>query len=225
MKSFSFTTCVSLFLICLSLFSCRPGFNLTYLQAPPRQEIPLPRLQLIFEEQSFNNFYPLQFVAYQQVLEDGSIIYDNRAKANVQYQDIITIADRTLKNSICETQGDYYGTARLKVSSCSVNDRAMGLRILSIFTLGVLNAVGMPHGGVEAVMEFELDIVDTDGVILGNYIGQGRASQLQGFYYGEGSAKRSVHAKATKMAFSQIQEQVAKDASSLRKSLLITGAD
>jgi len=205
------------------LFSCKPGFDLVHLQAPPKQAEQIPRLQLAFDQQSFDNFYPVNYVEYEQIQEDGSLAYVNRARGNVQYQDVITIVERTLKHSMCGTKGEYFGTARLKVSSCNVLNRGSGLTTLSIFTVGLLNVVGMPHSISEAISEFELEILDSEGNVLRSYLGQGRATQTTGLYYGGGDAKRTVHAKAVNMALREIQEQVEKDVQMLKSAMKKAG--
>lgn len=216
--SIFFNYCLLTFLY-FSLCSCSAGFDLVHLQAPPKQAEQLPRLQLALDQQTFDNFYPIQYVEYEQVQDDGSIAYVNRVKANVPYQDVLTIAERTLKHSICVPQGDYFGIARLKVSSCSVLNRGLGLLTLSVLSAGLLNVLGMPHSRYEAIIEFELDILDGEGNILNSYVGQGRSTRTKGFYYGGGDASRTVHAEAVNMALSAIQKQVEKDSQQLTSAM------
>lgn len=200
----------------LFLLGCRPGFDLANLQAPPARAEQLPRLYLEFDQLSFDNLYPGPFVQQEFVDENGNVSYAVQPRAQVPYQDVRTIADRTLKQSWCVSRGDYYGTARLKVTSHSVMGRSMGLTLLSASTLFIPNILGMPLNRVEAVMEFEMELLDARGQLMKSYIGQGRASQANGLYYGGGDAHRTVHAKAVNRALQDIQEQWTQDVKLLK---------
>jgi hypothetical protein len=200
----------------LFLLSCRPGFDLANLQAPPARSEQLPRLQLELDQTSFQNLYPGPFVQQEFVDDDGNVSYAVQPRAQVPYQDVMTITSRTLNQSWCVSRGDYYGTARLKVTSHSVMGRSMGLTLLSASTLFIPNVLGMPLNRVEAVMEFEMEFLDARGQLMKNYIGQGRASQANGLYYGGGDAHRTVHAKAVNRALQEIQEQWTRDVKLLK---------
>jgi len=224
MNNFTSAKSLSLILLSFSLLSCRPGFDLALLKAPPKQAEQLPRLELAIDPTTFDNFYPQNYVEYEQIMEDGSVRYENRSKANVLYQDVLTVAERTLNHSICDTQGPYYGIARLKVSSCTVSNRGGGFLALSLFTVGLLNVAGMPHSRLEAIMEFELELLDAKGKVIRSYIGQGREDRVIGFYYGIGVSRRSVHAKALRMALDEIQTQISADAKMLKEAFSKAGS-
>lgn len=65
--------------------------------------------------------------------------------------------------------------------------------MLSAFTL---NALGMSGAKVEAVVEYELEILDSDDHRINSYIGQGFAKRWIEFYYGNGAPERTVHTEA-----------------------------
>lgn len=84
----------SFFVLCL--LSCRPGFDLVHLQAPPAQKEQLPRLVLEMGGSSFANLYPLPREIREQDMESGEISYRLDFKDQVRYQDVKTIFERTL---------------------------------------------------------------------------------------------------------------------------------
>lgn len=221
MKSVPFLTFVCASILCLS--SCRPGFDLAHLQAPPQQAELLPRLELVLDPVSFGNLYPTSFMEGERMDESGNLIYISKPVSQTSYQDVHTLASRTLSQSMCIPGGEYFGTAHLRVTSRTVMPRAQGLMLFSTLTAFLLNAVGMPIGRTEAIMEFELDLIDARNRILKTYIGQGYSNQWQGLYYGGGDARRTVHAKAVKHALEDIQGQVTAEVSTLKKVLIEIG--
>ncbi len=206
-------------LLAFSLFSCRPGFDLALLQAPPQQADLLPRLQFQMDGESFSALYPEPFVEE----DDGSGVFQIRPLPNTKLQDVKTIASRTLDQSICVPTGPLYGSAVLKVSSASVNNRAQGLLLVSVASAFLLNLAGMPIMKSEAILELEMEVYDANGERLRSYIGQGFGKQWIGVYYGGGETHRSVHAEAVQEAMQEIQKQIGKDASSLKEVFLKVG--
>ncbi len=221
MKSVPFLTFVCACIMCLS--SCRPGFDLAHLQAPPQQAELLPRLELVLDPVSFGNLYPASFMEGERTDESGNIIYISKPVAQTSYQDVHTLASRTLNQSMCFPGGEYFGIAQLRVTSQTVMPRAQGLIFLSTISAFLLNVVGMPFGKTEGIIEFELDLIDSRNRVLKTYRGQGYANQWQGLYYGGGDARRTVHAKAIKSALEDIQTQITAEVSTLRKVLIEIG--
>ncbi|MEM6343540.1 MAG: hypothetical protein AAF927_06650 [Bacteroidota bacterium] len=208
-----------LILVAFSLFSCRPGFDLALLQAPPQQAELLPRLEFQMDAESFQTLYPDPFVEE----DDGSGVFQIRPIPNTKLQDVKTIASRTLDQSICVPTGPFYGSALLKVSNASVNNRAQGLLLVSVASAFILNLVGMPIMKSEAILELELEIYDANGERLKSYIGQGFEKQWVGVYYGGGETHRRVHAAAVQEAMQDIQKQIGGDASTLKEVFLKVG--
>lgn len=221
---------LSISLICLlglvMLSSCgTPIFSLSSLDPSQRSPLELPHLAFEMERASFDRVY--QRGLETRIEEDNS--FNGGATVvtspvNPRIPDAFAISERCIQQWISRPVGAQYGFARVTITGLSSGNAGTGYLLVSALTAFIPNFFGFPLAKPAAEVSLALDIIDSQGEILGHYTGTGDASKLIGFYYGKRKGTpRQIHATAMQEAWEQIYTQIAQDQTLLTNALLKAG--
>ncbi|UOQ96684.1 hypothetical protein MUN81_15725 [Hymenobacter sp. 5317J-9] len=118
-----------------------------------------------------------------------------------------------------------FGYARLQVTRANVRRTGRALQTLQMLTLLTPSLLGVPLETYRTTLTAQLQVLDADGNVLGEYEGTGTSAVKVAMYHGYSQAEAPAlsDAEALRMALAQIRAQVDTAADRLRPRLLAGG--
>lgn len=213
-------------LAALSLGACR---SLHVRDFHTSQAIPvrLPQLGLLVHERSFAEAFYKAFG--REVLVNYTYPpnpWDAYSKTEGAMSDMFHALDNELFDNINQTDGDRYGHARFKLLYYQRRNSGWGWIVPSVATLWTANLLGMPCSVYRIDLELQMEIVDANGKILGQYKAPGTGKAKIALYHGYEAvtASRKGNLVAMQDAFSKIKTAMEADVPALSEQLKAAGA-
>ena len=200
---------------CITISSCKI-IHLSDFKIQPTLSAKLPALEMLTDNKnSVNNIYPM-YAMYNP----NPYYYNGSVSPEIQ-----TLYNKELEENITNPIGEKYGYAQFKTLVADNGFHGWGLYVLSIFTLGIPNYFGMPIFISKTNLEVEIDILNSKKEVIAQYKAEGISKIPVAFYHGYGmmSASRMANITAVKMALKNINEQIEKDAPTLKTKLFEKG--
>ncbi|GAB4407915.1 MAG: hypothetical protein OHK0039_10690 [Bacteroidia bacterium] len=206
-----------LWVVALAATSC-VSTTIAYEDLRPydRGEAVLPLLDVVFDEQSFDQIFPEQGLVYTQN-DDGTTQATLRPRST-GYADARLLFERLVRDELCTAQGQPAGYALCRVVAVDQQSSIFGM-LAAAFTMGASALIGFPIVSHRTYAEVELSIFDNNDMLLGRYAGHASSSGSAGLYYRPRGGQRGVYLKALRTALADIDGQVRADALRLVQGL------
>lgn len=223
----------------ISFYGCT-SYNVTefYSGRIVKEKIPPIHLQEVFEvaprKGSLYSFYQRDANTGKETLTplgdrtEQENSYFNRTK------DAFQIVEKEFNDNMCEPfGGKFFGRGSWRIVNVE-NSSSMWWIVPSALTAFAINFLGFPIASQSAEVNVGLEFFDSRDSLIAKYSASGEGSAYCAMYWGysiltkdpAGTVKddrditRAAHARAVANAVQQIEEQVRRDASSLRKRLI-----
>jgi hypothetical protein len=179
----------------------------------------LPTLEPIVDINSLESMYPTRtFSTYDQYGNEETVtLPPTRHK---RAQDVYTLFERDVKDCISTPYGEFKGYIICNIRSGNSRMDDM-LPIVSIFTLGIPNILGMPYTFVKSYIDMDVEIYTPDDILVGRYSGSGKNTSYARLYggYRISEVGRISAIKSFKTAMNKIKEEIEKDKARLTVEL------
>jgi hypothetical protein len=213
MKSLSLYTFAVIFLFA----SCRT-VNLSELNPQGRINPLLPALEVEFDMYSLEKNFPDRFnsqATYSSTsmeVTSQSFNITNVKSVDITSNDFITLFNREVKNNITNPYGEKKGKIVCRIAGKDEKATYM-LRLLSLFSFGTLNVLGMPYNINNNLIDIDVEILNNNNELIGLYSAMGKGKEISSLYYGHAypSAIRYANIKAFKEAMADIKNQIEAD--------------
>lgn len=213
MKKLYFVT-----LVMLILFSSCRTVNLAEFKPTGQINPLLPALEAEFDLYSLDKLFPnhqLTDASFTSASVDMNAQTVNITKINhvdATPNDLITLFDREVKSNITNPYGKKYGRIICRVAATDERGTYL-LRLLSAFSLGTLNVLGMPYNINKNQIDIDVEILNNNNDLVGRYTAIGKGRKNSSLYHGYGyfTAKRLAYVEAFKDAMTDIKKQIDAD--------------
>ena len=202
------------FLFCIYFFLCSCSLPITYSDTHQQKNPNSNLLPALNTKISVPNLR----AAFSDATDDeGKPDYNLR---NVMADDAVNIFEREVEENITLGEGEKRGYISFRVTYVQL-DNSTGLRALSMATLGLLNAVGLPMDKFTQTMEVEIEIMNKKRDVVKRYTQVVETSAYRAYYWGykRKDINRKVSADNVKEALRIIREKINKDASEILERL------
>ena len=177
----------------------------------------LPVLTPKVDQKSLENTFTINVGGTMQ----GATFADKRV------QDVVTLFERDVTENICEPGKVPAGTITLFITYSQIKLNNWGFLLLNCLTLCIPAILGVPITGTKEDIEIKVSISDKQNDIISEFVGNGKAKTLTGFYYGykpgngggDLPSARKSNIVAYNMAMDEIKEKISKDALNLAEKL------
>lgn len=213
-----------LLLLGISLGACR---SLRVRDFHTKESLPtrLPHLDLLVHERSFLGAFDGALereTMFSTVGPDPWVAYGVTDQA---LADVFHVLDNELEDNLTQGASPQYGHARFKLLFYQRRNSGWGWTTASIATLLIPNVFGMPAATSRVELELQMEIVDTDGKLLGRYtapgVGKGQVAAYHG--YDNTNATRKANLVALQNALLTIKKKLEPEVATLSKQLEIAG--
>ncbi|HEX8348476.1 MAG TPA: hypothetical protein VF598_00815 [Hymenobacter sp.] len=141
-------------------------------------------------------------------------------------EDPLRLFQREVSQNLMEPEDSAkFGYAKLIVTSATANRKGKGLQALQMITLMAPSLLGVPLERYEATVRAQVQVISSQGKVLGSYSGVGISNIRVAMYHGysQTSAGRLADIEALRQALNQIRPQLEANSDSLRAELLASG--
>ncbi|WP_423147903.1 hypothetical protein [Rubrolithibacter danxiaensis] len=209
----------------------------TFVQTTQNSQL-LPALQPEMDYLSFETAYSLGTTNSSGASYSGlATSYGNvgvgtvAASSSIAHRDprIQTARDefeKEVRGRISQKTGERYGYAVCRIKNHSYDNKGVGLAILSGFTVGTLNLLGMPVGSKQGYASLSVEILDSKKNVIGIYEAESSAKYPIALYWGYSGTKaaRMAYSNPFVDALNNIKTQIARDYTVLNEKLVKSGA-
>ena len=190
---------------------------LAVLTVAPSCMSPKPLMQQTPTASLTNRLPPMEIVADQGplVMNDGALP-----------EDPLNVFQRECRSNLTEPKDTaLFGYARLVVKKVKTKRTGRSLQALQVVTFMIPAVFGMPLEWYETKLQAEVEIMDSNGTLLGSYAGTGSSSVRVAMYsgYSQTDAPRLADVIALRGALDQIRPQLDTATTRLRPLLLAAG--
>jgi len=118
-----------------------------------------------------------------------------------------------------------FGYVKLIVTSATAMRKGKGLQVLQMATLMAPSLLGVPLEYYQTNVRAQVQIIDSQGEVLGVYKGTGTSTVRVAMYHGysQNDAGRLADIDALRQALTQIRPQIERDSDVLRSRLVAVG--
>jgi hypothetical protein len=185
----------------------------------------LPSLIPEYHVASFGSIFPIsQLVEIGRSTTIGSGVISNTTgatSANPIHNDIDVIFEHDVEN-ISNRNGTVKGIIKCRAIDGMAQPTGDGWRLLSIFTLGTINLLGVPVRSYKTVLGIEVSIYDINNNRIGRYTSNFYNNTAYAALYW-GYSEKDLPRKTARSAFTScmndIKNQIAKDYNRLSQAL------
>ncbi|GHT10096.1 hypothetical protein AGMMS4956_00880 [Bacteroidia bacterium] len=182
----------------------------------------LPPVEVRLDVATFGTVYDLQ--STHQV-QKGNATHQVTANTPL-YRDLVTIAQKDIRNNVSEKYGEPKGTIKYKLITGETCRTGTPLLVFDWLTLRIINLLAVPSNFITSKMQVRADVYDAKGNLVGEYTSAyNKSATTVALYYGY-SYKNAAH-KATlatyKLCLDDIKKQITGDYERLFKALDPTG--
>jgi hypothetical protein len=186
----------------------------------------LPRLAIWFDQPSFENAFGANSYSVKPSndLENpygltetpyGKGVYEVTEKTKLyagdkRIQDAMNVFVTDVKSNICDVASRKSGNIVVRAGNAYIKNNYKW-SWLSGFTIGILNACGMPMCSNETELEVIVEIYDLRNNIVAKYNERGISKQYMAAYYGYYQFERRAAAFALQDGLMKIKELIEKD--------------
>lgn len=130
-----------------------------------------------------------------------------------------------VETNLIDPYGDKYGYIALKTHVLDSKDGALGLGLLSAYTLTIPNLFGMPFGIYGYTIDVEMRVMDRENRLVAKYSATGKSRVRVAYFngYSGKDAERKAYPDAINDAFDQIRPKIQADAERVNEKLLAAG--
>lgn len=191
-----------------------------------KNKLLLPALEPKIDISSFEDAYLMYYIKNSNALYYTDSTTDlpytiAPVPKDIRMKDAISIFKREVKENICSFSPEKKGTIVCHIPFAVSENSGNSFLLLSTFTFGILNLIGMPLFSYKTELELEVEIFTNSGKQIGSYRARGSNTAWVALYYGYSmqSANRISNAKAFKIAMNGIKQQIEMDAERLTNEL------
>lgn len=141
-------------------------------------------------------------------------------------EDLQRLFQNELDHNLADPTGTTsFGRAHLTVTQARVLRKGRALQAIQVLTMLAPSVLGLPLETYQTTLTAKLQIRDTRGNLLGEYVGKGKSKVMVAIYYGYSQLKAPAlsDAVALRMALAQIRPQLDTAANRLRPLLMASG--
>lgn len=218
-------------LCALSLGACRTLQMSDFHQQNQLKE-PLPPLTLQVHAESFVGHFAAEMLqegmSYAAASGNPWIPspFAVATQLGVPMRDVFTVLGNELNDNTTRRAGEKQGQARFKLVYYERREPGWGWLVPSVVTLGTANLFGMPANKIQANLELQMEILDTNQNIVAQYRAPGSGKATVAMYHGYigFDAKRKANLLALQEAMRYIRRQMEPDLAKINAGLQTAGA-
>jgi hypothetical protein len=194
----------------------------------------LPRLTIWFDQPSFENAYgansysikPSNDLETPYGLTEtpyGKAVYEVTEKTKLyvgdnRIQDAMNVFVTEVKSNICDISTRKSGNIVIRIGNAYIKNNYKW-SWLSGFTVGVLNACGMPMCSNRTELEIVVEIYDLRNNLVAKFNERGSSKQYMAAYYGYREFERRAAVLALEDGLMKIKELIEKDVQVIKAKL------